>query len=62
MEINGHHQLLAYIDVNLLGKNINTIKKDKEVLLHASNKADPQANKEKTKYTVTCTAVTVART
>jgi hypothetical protein len=37
LKVNGTHQLLAYADdVNLLGDNIHTIKKNTETLITAS--------------------------
>jgi len=37
IELNGTHQLMVYSDdVNILGVNINTITKNKKVLLKAS--------------------------
>jgi hypothetical protein len=39
LKLNGTHQLLAYAaDVNLLGDNIDTIKKNTETLIVASKK------------------------
>jgi hypothetical protein len=47
LKLNETHQLLAYAyDVNLLGDNIDTIKKNTETLIDASK----QTKVEKTKY------------
>jgi hypothetical protein len=49
--LNGAHQLLAYTnDVNIVGDNIDTIKKKTETLIDASKEVGLEINVEKTKY------------
>jgi hypothetical protein len=51
LKLNGTHQLLAYADdVNLLGDNTDTIKKNTETLIDASKEVGLEMNVEKTKY------------
>jgi hypothetical protein len=51
LKLNGTHQLLAYADdVNLLGDNIDTIKKNAETLIDASKEVGLEINVEKAKY------------
>jgi hypothetical protein len=51
LKLNGTHQLLAYADdVNLLGDNIDTIKKNTESFIDASKEIGLEINVEKTKY------------
>jgi hypothetical protein len=49
LKLNGTHQLLAYAgDVNLLGDNIDTIKKNMEALIDASKEVGLEINVVKT--------------
>jgi hypothetical protein len=51
LKLNGTHKLLVYYDdVNLLGDNIDTIKKKTETLTDASKEAGVDVNAEKATY------------
>jgi ABC-type antimicrobial peptide transport system ATPase subunit len=51
LKLNVIHQLLAYADdVNLLGDNIDTIKKNPETLIDPSKEVGLEINVEKSKY------------
>jgi hypothetical protein len=52
--LNGTYLLLVYADnYNLLGDNINTVKKDTEALIEALIDIGLEVNTEKTKYMLT---------
>jgi hypothetical protein len=51
LKLNGTHRLLDYADdVNLLGDDIDTIKKNTKTLIDSSKEVGLQINVEKTKY------------
>jgi sorting nexin-29 len=51
LKLKGTHQLLVYADdVNLLGDNIDAVKKNMETLIDASKEVGLEVNTEKTKY------------
>jgi hypothetical protein len=51
LKLNGTCQLLVYADdVNLLGDNIDTIKKNTKTLIAAGKEVGLEVNAEKTKY------------
>jgi hypothetical protein len=51
MKLIGTHQLLVYADdANLLGDNIDAIKKNMETLIDASKEVGLEVKTEKTKY------------
>jgi hypothetical protein len=51
LKLNGTHQLVAYADdMNLLGDNIDTIKRNTETLIGANKEVVLEINVEKTMY------------
>jgi hypothetical protein len=51
LKLNGTYQLLVYADdVNLLGDNTDTIKKNARTLIGPSKEVGLKVNAEKTKY------------
>jgi hypothetical protein len=53
LKLNGTHQLLSYADdVNLLGDNIKTMKRNTETVTDVSKEVGLEVNVEKTRYTL----------
>jgi hypothetical protein len=51
LKLNGPHQLLVYVDdVNLLGDNIDTIKRNTQTLIDANKEIGLEESTEKTRY------------
>jgi hypothetical protein len=51
LKLNGIRQLLVYADdVNVLGDNTDTIKKNTQTLIYASKEVGTEINPEKNKY------------
>jgi hypothetical protein len=51
LKLNGTYQILAYDDgMNILGRNIETIKRNTETLINASKEVGLQVNVEEAKY------------
>jgi hypothetical protein len=51
LKLNGTHQLLVYANyVNLLGSNVDNIKRNIETLIEPSEEVDQEVNEEKTEY------------
>jgi hypothetical protein len=50
LKLNGPYQLLVYDDVNILGDNTDTIKRDTETLIDTSKVVGLEVNAEKTKF------------
>jgi hypothetical protein len=50
LKLYGTHQMLVYADVNLLGDNIDTVKKSTETLIDSSEEVGVEVNTERTKY------------
>jgi len=52
LKLNGTHQLLAYVDVNILGGSVHSVKKNAKALVVASKETGLEVNADKTKYMV----------
>jgi hypothetical protein len=51
LKLNGTHRLLVYADVvNLLGDNIDTVKKNTQTSIDAGKQVGLEVNTEKTEY------------
>jgi hypothetical protein len=61
LEFKGPHHLLIYADDNLLGININVIKKNTETLLDANKEVSLAISSEKIKYMIMSNQKTVGQ-
>jgi uncharacterized protein related to proFAR isomerase len=52
LKLNGTHQLLVYVDVNILGGSIHTVEKITQALVFASKETGLEVNADKTNYIV----------
>jgi predicted protein tyrosine phosphatase len=53
LKLNATHQLLVYADyINIMGRSVNTVKKNTEALVVASRVIGLEINADKTKYIV----------
>jgi hypothetical protein len=50
LKLNGTHQVLACVDFNIVGENIDTMHKNTKALLYASKEVGLEVNPENTKY------------
>jgi hypothetical protein len=51
LKLNGTHRLLAYAgDINIVGENIDTIKKNTKAVLDASKEVGLEVNPKETKF------------
>ena len=54
LDMNGKYQLLVYADyVNMLGKNLQTVRENAEIFIKASKDIGLEVNSDKTKYMIT---------
>ena len=53
LELNGKHKLLVYADVvNMLGQNLQTVRKNAEIFIKTSKDICLEINSENTKYMI----------
>ena len=53
--------VLVYVDINMLGENLRTVRVTREVFIKASKGIGLEVNAEKTKYMITCRQKNVAQ-